>query len=290
MTFETIPSNRPAISAVVATYEGELAANLNASLESLIHQTYSPVEIIVVVDGPVAADQDAILDRARETSVVPVKIVRLPINGGRGHARNCGIAACSADFIALMDSDDVCLPDRLEVQSEFLGKNPDIDIVASWTQEFEDDDLQKQWIKFTPTSHRDIVKALRWSNCVANPTIVFRKSAWETVGMMPNFRQMNEDYLFFLRLYSAGFKFACIPKVLVRVRIDARQRQRRKGFRLLMEDLRFRWASYREGHLSLGTTAIGICLISARRLAPAAAQSHLQAAWRRLGRILYSKK
>lgn len=278
------------ISIVVATYAGEVAANLDACLQSLVDQSYQPAEIVIVIDGPIPAEQEAVLDGVRERSAAPVKLVRLATNEGRGNARNRGIAASTSEFVALMDSDDLCLPQRLQVQAEFLTDNPGIDVVASWSQEFEDGQPQARRIKYTPTGHEAIRKALRWSNCVANPTIVFRKSAWDAVGRIPGFRHMNEDYLFFLRLCSAGFKFACIPEVLLLVRIDDRQRQRRRGFRLLMDDLRFRWSSYKEGHLSLGATAAAMVMISARRLAPAAAQAHLQAGWRRLGRKMYMGK
>lgn len=283
-------STRPdQISVVMATYQGETASNLRQAINSILEQTRSPGEFVIVGDGPLPDEQLQVIEDAIARANFPVRFLQLDENVGRGRARNLGIEACSFGWIALMDSDDISLPNRLSAQAGFLEQHEDVDVLAALTVEFDEEDTsgQRGTVKSCPQSHADIHKALRLSNCVANPTLLFRKALWSRVGGFPDFREINEDYLFYFRLIAAGAKFACLPLVLLKVRIGNQQRLRRKGLKVFISDARFRLALYRERHLGLGWTFFPLMLIGVRRMLPPYFDKFAQALWRRVSHAIH---
>jgi glycosyltransferase involved in cell wall biosynthesis len=113
--------SNPLVSVIVAVFNGERF--LGAALDSALDQTYSPVEVIVVDDG----SDDASAEVARRRGV---RVLR------RGHrgvsaARNAGIAVARGAFLAFLDSDDLCTPDRLAIQVEHLHRNPHLGFVLA---------------------------------------------------------------------------------------------------------------------------------------------------------------
>jgi hypothetical protein len=188
-----------------------------------------------------------------------------------------------------MDSDDIALPNRLDAQASFLQKNLNVDVLATLTEEFVDDDTARTHAitKTCPQSHFKIRTALKLSNCVANPTLLLKKEYWNKVGGFPDFRDINEDYLFFLRLISAGATFACLQVPLVRVRISQKQRNRRLGYKLYQADIRFRFLAYREGHLSMFWVIFPLILIAVRRFVPTCLNEIVHATWRKTTRFIH---
>lgn len=277
------------ISIVLATYDGETAGNLKQAVASILNQTLTPSEFVIVGDGPLPDDQLRVIEDAIAKATFPVRFMQLDENVGRGRARNLGIASCTSEFIALMDSDDISLPNRLAVQVAFLQENPGVDVLATLTEEFDQDGHPGTIgiVKTCPQSHAGIRKSLRLSNCVANPTLLFRKTFWNLVGGFPDYREINEDYLFYFRLISAGAKFACVPNVLLRVRVGRQQRQRRSGMRIFISDVKFRLTAYREGHLTLFWSLFPLLLIGIRRFLPLYVDKFAQATWRRLSKKIH---
>jgi glycosyltransferase involved in cell wall biosynthesis len=277
------------ISVVLTTYQGENPDNLRQSIFSILNQSLKPVELIIVLDGPVPAEQLAIIREAQRSSVFPVLLIDLPKNVGRGQARDAGIQSARSEFVAIMDSDDFSMPERLACQLALLQMNSQIDVVASLSLEIDD----KNWsagygiVKSCPEAHSDISNALRLSNCIANPTIIFKKVMWYKVGGYGKFSDINEDYIFFLRLISAGAKLYCIQKPLVRVRTGEGQRRRRKGIKLFMTDVKFRFLAFKEGHINFFWTIWPLILIFLRRFMPSILDPLLYLVWRKLGRLIY---
>src|SRR5262245_23883515 len=99
------------ISVVIPTYDGE--AFVGAALASAQSQTRLPMEIIVVDDASTDRTVHLVEEMAGRTTL-PVRLIRLPQNsGGPAHPMNVGIAEARGDLIAVLDQDDVFLPNRL---------------------------------------------------------------------------------------------------------------------------------------------------------------------------------
>ena len=239
----------PRISVLMATYKAETASNLATALGSIEGQTVLPDQLVLVVDGPVGADQEDVIAALVARGTIPTTLVRLPRNRGLADAMNTGLTRCLGEFVLRMDSDDICKDDRIEHQIAYAETHPDIDVIASWSEEFFEDGAPSQ-TKVTPTVHEGIVRALRWRNVVHHPTLLIRKKALTAVSGYRSDYGFLEDYDLFVRLVLSGARFHAIPKVLVRIRSSDAQRGRRGGFRYLLNDLRFRVECLRTGFLT----------------------------------------
>lgn len=247
-----VPSGGHSVSVLMSTYAGETAANLEASLASLRSQTVAPDQIVLVVDGPVDGGQEAVIARYEaicESSPTRFLPVRLPRNEGLAGAMNAGLACCTGDCIMRMDSDDLCLPDRVAVQIAYMRAHPEVGCVSSWAEEFFEDGSPAS-LKISSVSHDAVVRALRWRNVLVHPTICVRAPLLGAAGGYRTRFGLLEDYDLFVRLSLAGVVFHVVPKVLVRVRSGAAQRRRRGGLHYVRRELAFRWHLFRTGFLS----------------------------------------
>lgn len=112
-------------SIIVPTYN--YADYLGFAIESLLHQNYPKIEIIIVNDG--STDQtDEVVHRLQQQHPDQIKCLT-QINGGAGSARNAGINLATGDYILFLDADDRLLPDALTEFDTFLNSHPDIDAV-----------------------------------------------------------------------------------------------------------------------------------------------------------------
>lgn len=239
------------VSALISTHAGEKASNLAQSLESVFAQTRPPEQIVLVIDGPIpSAQEEVIRSYCGDQRVADMTVLYLPEKGGLAAAMNAGLKACAGAYIMRMDSDDICAPDRLEIQMRYALANPDVDIVSSWSEEFFEDDGSSQ-IKVSPVAHEHITAALRWRNVLVHPTILARSSALRVVDGYRSKFGMLEDYDLFVRLALNGCRFHVIPKTLVRVRSSLEQRSRRGGWRYGLNEMAFRWECKRFGFLRL---------------------------------------
>ncbi len=240
----------PSISVLMSTYRSEKAENLAASLESVYAQTLPPDQVVLVVDGPVPEEQNEVIRRFQDDwRVAAMTVVRLPENLGLAGALNAGLTVCLGEYVARMDSDDICLPDRLRLQHDYAVSHPDVDVVSSWSEEFFPEGRRGQ-IKVSPVGHEHVTEALRWRNVLVHPTIFIRTRALRDVGGYSRRFGMLEDYDLFVRLCIAGYRFHVLPKTLVRVRSSLEQRGRRGGLRYTMNEVAFRIECWRRGFLA----------------------------------------
>src|SRR6267378_1967346 len=115
--------DRSYVSVIIPTYNR--ASLIGAAIQSVLDQTFKSVEIVVVDDGSTDETQRALEPYAG-------KIVSLVTeNNGPAHARNVGMRAASGKYIAFLDSDDLYLPYKLELEVDFLERNPAIGMVST---------------------------------------------------------------------------------------------------------------------------------------------------------------
>lgn len=213
-------------SVLMSLYYKEKPSYLDECFKSLHNQTKPADEIIVVFDGPVGNELEAIVERWCD--FLPVKIVRLAENVGLGNALNIGVEHCSYDVVARMDTDDICLPFRFETQLKKFHDDPELSVLGSDVDEFDGDMCVFLGRKLVPYLDGDIKKYLKKRNPFNHMTVVFRKSAIISVGGYQHHMYM-EDYYLWLRCASAGYKMQNIDDVLVNVRAGNAMLSRRRG-------------------------------------------------------------
>ena len=122
--------NQPSVSVIIPNYN--YGRFLSEAIDSVLAQTYSNVEIVVVDDG----SSDNSLEILAEYEKKGIKVVRQK-NSGVGAARNTGVKSSSGDLIAFLDADDVWLPQKIEKQVERLLSNRDFGLVTCAIREFD---------------------------------------------------------------------------------------------------------------------------------------------------------
>lgn len=190
----------PLASVVIPTFNRKEAA-LRA-VNSVLAQTEKGVEVLLVDDGS--------SDGTREAFAKPPERVRylLKPNGGASSARNVGLRRARGEFIALLDSDDEWLPEKLAKQLAATG-----DAIASRHVHVNVDGSRENKPEDLPG--RDIFRDLYWKLALKTSTLVFKRALLEKVGLFNERFPISNDWDFFLRVArETGERFATLPDAL----------------------------------------------------------------------------
>ncbi len=203
----------PAVSVVLCIYNGETF--LRQAIDSVLCQSLTNFELLLIDDG--STDSTLAIIRQFEKQDGRCKVLTGP-NQGLIDSRNMGIEQAQAEFIALMDADDICLPQRLSTQLQYLRLHPACVAVGSQVLLI---DPEARPIKplLTETTHQaiDAVHMAGRGGAIINPSAMIRKSAFVQVGMYQKDFLHAEDMDMFLRLAEVG-ELANIPETLLHYR------------------------------------------------------------------------
>ncbi|HVJ64076.1 MAG TPA: glycosyltransferase [Bdellovibrionota bacterium] len=214
---------------LMSVYFREEAANLQRALESVWdEQTLKPDAIVIVKDGPLTAPLDEVIERWAQRLPQVVRIKALPKNLGLGPALTAGLELCQSEWVARMDSDDVSLPQRFAEQMAYLSQHPECSVLGAWIAEFDRDEAQSGSLRRVPTEHAEILKFSRWRSPINHPSVVFRRRDVLAEGSYHGVL-FFEDYDLWTRLLARGYRFANLPRVLVKMRAGNAQLARRGG-------------------------------------------------------------
>src|SRR5947199_914519 len=111
-----IVAQNPLVTALISAYN--YARYLPFAINSVLNQTYSPIEIIVVDDGSTDHTREVLARYQGRVLAISTE------NGGQGHAFNVGISKASGELIMLLDADDIWQPDKVQLMVEFAAKHP----------------------------------------------------------------------------------------------------------------------------------------------------------------------
>ena len=239
------------VSVLMTTYHGERADRLACSLESMFSQTRAADEFVLVIDGEVGAAQEAVVSQyAQDRRIPSFKVVRLPKNVGLGSALAAGTECCTGAWIMRMDSDDVSVPNRTEVQLAYLRQHPETDLIGGWAEEFnENAPTARVRIKTAPVDEGDLLRKLRWRNVIVHPSVMLRSSVVRQVGGFQGRFLYLEDWDLFVRIALSKARLIVLPQVLLRMSAGQAQASRRGGWRYAMSNLRFHTFCWRSGFM-----------------------------------------
>ena len=252
------------VSVIMPIHEGTEINHAKEALQSIENQSVTPNELIIIVDGPI---KNLLLKEVffyKKCSKIDTKIVMYPINKGVGFARDIGIRKAKSDYIALMDSDDISHPDRLEKQLPVIENG--YDVVGAWIAEYDDNLKVLKSTRRVPTSNEAIKKFSRFRSPVNNVTAIIRKNAYLAVGGYKSLRAL-EDYDLYARMILKGFQFHNIEETLVDVRAGADQSSRR-GSKILKTEIFVLFKLYKTGFFGFFDFILNLVLRSFLRLLP----------------------
>ena len=196
----------PAISVNMCVYRPH-PVYFRQAVESILNQTLEDFELVIVEDPSEVDGRELIPDLIQDPRVVYVH------NEQRKRLvaqRNQALERSVADWVAILDADDIAKPDRLAKQWEFIQSHPEMDVVGSWI-EIIDDAGNTIASRRYPVTHGDIARTMRRYNPIAQPAVAFSKVAVQSAG---GYQKMSvEDYELWCRMLKMAHILLMSPNI-----------------------------------------------------------------------------
>ena len=185
---------------------------MRESINSIIAQTFTDWELVLVdncsTDNSLTVVKDLHEDR--------IRIIALDKNHGRTPALAIALENARAEFVAILDADDISSRDRLQRQFDFLTNNKNIVAVGSWYRNInQHGDLINE--VQTPTTSLDVVRRMASNNPIVNSSAMFRAESARAVGGYDQKYLYAQDFALWLALASIG-ELAILPEFLTNIR------------------------------------------------------------------------
>ena len=213
------------------------AAHLSETVESCLNQSYADFELLVVDDG--STDDTAAITHRYGKHDDRIRLFRIP-NGGSSVARNMALNNARGGFLALLDSDDLWMPDYLERQITTLANHPSADVVTANAINLGGHlDGKPYWPASEDVRPISMLEMIRRENAI-HIFSVFRRSVVDRIGRFDEAFRGNEDYDFWLRAAAAGCQFVAdfTPGGYYRRRADSLSADERQMIKGIMSVLR----------------------------------------------------
>lgn len=248
----------PSFSVSMCVYGKDDPTFFDMAVESIVRQTVPPNEIVLAVDGPIPACIQAVIEKYRkELTTISFQVVYLERNMGHGEARRVSFEHCTNELIALMDADDLSVPERFQKQLACFAADPELDIVSGIIQEFVGVPENATGKRVVPQSDGEIREYMKRRCPMNQVAVMFRKRAVEQAGGYLDW-YCDEDYYLWIRMALAGKKFANVPDVLVNVRVGEEMYSRRGGWKYFRSEAKLQRLMLKKGMIGLGRYAINV--------------------------------
>lgn len=213
----------PRISVLMGIYN--CADTLPEAIESILNQTVQDFELIMCEDGS-GDDTYAVAQDYQKRYPDKIVLLKNEKNLGLNLTLNRCLKVAKGEFIARMDGDDRCDPDRFEQELEVLEQRPDLAFVCSAIRLFDDEGV---WGTTRPVEEPQR-KHFAWGNPFSHGSCMGRKAAFDAMGgYSENPKVVRvEDYHLWIRMYGAGMKGINLPQPLYDLRSDLNATSRRR--------------------------------------------------------------
>lgn len=207
--------SRPRVSLLMAVYNGE--AFLDEALQSVRDQSFREFEVIIVNDG--STDRTGAIIEQWRTKDSRLRVLN-QAHEGLVSALNHGLELARGEYVARMDADDVCVPERLAAQLAFMDAHPEVGISGTWIETFG---TGPRIVRKYPVEHDAIRSALLFESVLAHPSVMMRRSMLIETGLRyDSTRTHAEDYDLWVRA-AEHTNLANVPSVLLRYRLHPSQ-------------------------------------------------------------------
>lgn len=208
--------NKPVVSVVMVVCNVERF--LAEAIESILGQTFSEFEFIIVDFGSTDRSKSIVSSYAGNDHRIKLHEI---LNCGLAEARNAGCFLAQGEYIAIMDADDISLPERLMWEVEFMEKHPEVGLLGG-AREWIDATGRSLFINGDPTEDDAIRAALAVRCALSQPTVLIRSEAFAFVGGYRAAFAPAEDYDLWLRI-TEHFQCANLKQVVLKYRVHPHQ-------------------------------------------------------------------
>lgn len=230
----------PLISVIVPAFNAE--GTIERALESVLRQSYRPLEVVVVDD----ASRDRTCEVVQQWSGLPVSLVRHDRNKGPGATRNSGIQSARGEYLAFLDADDEWTEEKLEIQLGVIAADPAITLVscdAHWIAP-NGDRVGTIFEDAEPLNGPDAWKRLLAYSFISTPCVLARRETVLEAGGFNEDLLIAQDQDMWIRLALLG-DVHCLDETLVRINISEGSHIRKNASR----ELEFLWPMI-EAHIA----------------------------------------
>jgi glycosyltransferase involved in cell wall biosynthesis len=210
-----VNSKTPKVTVFIPVYNRE--KYVGDAIESILAQTFSDFEILLVDDG----STDHSVDTIHSYTDPRIRVVCNEVNLGIPKTRNKGVELARGQYIAMLDSDDRAYPHRLEKQVAFLDSHPDYAQVGSWCRMMDAQGRPLSKIKRQPALPDDVHAQFLFRCAMSNRSIMARTAILQEYGYRNNYPRC-QDYELHVRL-AKHYKLGNLPECLVYGRIHPQQ-------------------------------------------------------------------
>lgn len=217
-------------SVLMSVYYKEKPEFLKQAIESIQSQTLPTDDFVLVCDGPLNKELDAVIAVKQQEMGTSLNVIRLIKNGGLGNALNEGLKHCKNELVARMDSDDIAYPDRCEKQLAAFDTHSEVSICSGIVEEFTTDPQVVDARRVPPETNEEIIEFAKKRNPFNHPCVMYKKIAVEEVGSYQDF-YLLEDYYLWLRMLMAGYQGYNIQEPLLHMRAGSDMYKRRAGWK-----------------------------------------------------------
>lgn len=213
----------PKVSIIMGTYNVNNDNKVKIAIDSIINQTFKDFEFIICDDGSTDGSYEYLMKLVDIDK--RIILIKNDINKGLAYTLNRCLNIATGEYIARMDSDDICYPTRLEEQVSFLDNNKQYDIVGCNAELIDDNGVWGELKHIECPQKRDFLFGSRF----IHPTIMMKKKSYQ---LLKGYRVSKEtirgqDYDLFMRAYSLGCKGYNIQRKLYQYREDKNSYRKR---------------------------------------------------------------
>lgn len=215
------------ISVLISIYCKEKPEYLKQALESIVNQTYMPSQIVIIKDGKLTPELEAVLEEYKAKYEKLIDIYGFERKQGLGKALKYGVEKCKFEYIARQDTDDISPLYRFEKQIEVLKNNRNIDILGGYIEEYDENMEALISVRKVPLETEKIKKYIKIQSPFNHGTVIMKKQSILHAG---NYDETKlEDYDLWARMLISGCNMANIPIILGKNRTGNSMYKRRSG-------------------------------------------------------------
>lgn len=257
----------PAFSVLMSVYKKDNPKFLDQALCSIEDQTVPPTEIVLVEDGQIHTALQEVINKHRANFVNDFKVIKLIRNQGLGLSLRLGTKFVSTDWIARMDSDDISVRNRFELQLDEIVKEPDLAVIGGQIQEFAGEPSNIVGYRKVPTSEERLRQFIKWRSPFNHPTVMLNKQILQRVGGYIPYGNL-EDYYLWSRIIAQSFHIKNVNYVLLKMRVDEGMYQRRGKVSNIKYFYRLRKFLYKHKMLTWKEKILGDWIMTVNILTP----------------------
>jgi glycosyltransferase involved in cell wall biosynthesis len=213
--------SEPLVSVVMVVFNVDRF--LAEAIESILDQTFKDFELVIVDYGSTDSTKDTVARYAGKD--FRVRLHEIP-HCGLGAARNAACSFARGRYIALMDADDIALPERLQLQVGFMERHPEVGLLGAFVQWINAAGRDLFVCRF-PTDDKQLRETLSIRCCFWQPTVLLLKEAFVRSGGYRDAFAPAEDYDLWLRI-TEQYECSNLAEVVLKYRIHPNQVSLRK--------------------------------------------------------------